>query len=102
MARYKEKVQVVDAVQLTVDNAQSMGAFSSVGLDERQVADALRSSEVGSVMMVEPTNGSNVVWYLLTEEGLVEAESGDWRIVRADGSIVFCSAEKFGEEYEPA
>lgn len=82
--KFRKKPVVIDAVQWTGDNFQEIAQF--VKDKDRPVDMASKSSEKKLL--------------IVTLEGLMEANAGDWIICGVKGELYPCKPDIFAETYE--
>lgn len=88
MAQYRKKPVVIDAFRWTV---------GMLGTDAPEwMRDAIK---IGSAVFEHTPEGR--VLAIITEEGTMRANDGDWIIRGVNGELYPCKPDIFGKTYEP-
>jgi hypothetical protein len=85
MAKFRKKPVVIDAMRLALGDLDQMAQF--LGTDNRNLDWTM--------------NNSTGVVHIVTREGTMRAEPGDWIIRGVKGEFYPCKPDIFGVTYEP-
>lgn len=95
MGKYRKKPVVIDAIQFR-DAAKEEGAFP-------QITDWVRDAISHGVIAIGRDIAKDELYAnILTLEGVMRANEGDWIIRGVEGEIYPCADSIFTKTYEPA
>lgn len=96
MNKFRKRPVVIEAVRYTPNSSEfheEMPAWLAEAYD-------IETSEAGSVFNIRRSDGSNAL-RIVTLEGAMEANEGDWVIRGIQGELYPCKPDIFEQTYEP-